>query len=104
METAYSAAKETEIRSETVLAASYDPVSRPKSQTHVKAGLNVLAIDELVSFSSHKTVMWSEITIICVLIHVIVLLYRLYKSYGLYIYLKILLLFKLKSNMKIYCI
>ncbi|XP_060557883.1 neuronal acetylcholine receptor subunit alpha-3-like isoform X2 [Ruditapes philippinarum] len=47
VETAYSAAKETEIRSETVLAASYDPVSRPKDQTHVKAGLNVLAIDEL---------------------------------------------------------
>ncbi|XP_053385940.1 neuronal acetylcholine receptor subunit alpha-2-like [Mercenaria mercenaria] len=46
-DTAYSAAKETEIRSETVLDASYDPVSRPKSQTHVRAGLNVLAIDEL---------------------------------------------------------
>ncbi|XP_053385826.1 neuronal acetylcholine receptor subunit alpha-2-like [Mercenaria mercenaria] len=44
---AYSAAKETEIRTETVFDASYDPVSRPKSQTHVKAGLNVLAIDEL---------------------------------------------------------
>ncbi|XP_045179220.2 neuronal acetylcholine receptor subunit alpha-2-like [Mercenaria mercenaria] len=46
-DTAYSAVKETEIRSETVLDASYDPVSRPKLQTHVKAGLNVLAIDEL---------------------------------------------------------
>lgn len=45
---AYSADKETEIRNETVLHYSYDPVSRPDSQTRVKVGLNILAIDELV--------------------------------------------------------
>ena len=44
----YSAVKETEIRNETVLSSSYDPVSRPDPQTTVKIGLSILAIDELV--------------------------------------------------------
>ncbi|KAL4217453.1 Glycine receptor subunit alpha-3 [Mactra antiquata] len=43
----YSAAKETEIRSETVLDASYDMISRPDAQTQVKVGISILAIDEL---------------------------------------------------------
>ncbi|XP_060564950.1 neuronal acetylcholine receptor subunit alpha-4-like [Ruditapes philippinarum] len=43
----YSAAKETEIRSETVLAAGYDMISRPSATTTVKVGISVLAIDEL---------------------------------------------------------
>lgn len=47
---AYSPSMETEIRNETVLSGSYDPVSRPRAQTHIKAGLSILAIDELVSF------------------------------------------------------
>ena len=50
---AYSPAKETEIRSETVLAASYDAISRPATQTHVKIGLSILAIDELVRILFH---------------------------------------------------
>lgn len=40
---------ETEIRRETVLSPEYDALSRPIEQTHIKVGVNVLAIDELVS-------------------------------------------------------
>jgi len=43
---------ESEIRRETVLSPDYDPLSRPTDQTHIKVGINVLAIDELVSIVS----------------------------------------------------
>ncbi|XP_060603269.1 neuronal acetylcholine receptor subunit alpha-3-like [Ruditapes philippinarum] len=43
----YSPFKETEIRNEAILNSSYDPVSRPDSQTNVKIGLSILAMDEL---------------------------------------------------------
>jgi hypothetical protein len=52
----YSAAKETEIRSETVLAAGYDMISRPSATTTVKVGISVLAIDELVSLKTIKKI------------------------------------------------
>lgn len=53
--TDYSPTKETEIRTATVLNSSYDPVSRPHAETHIKAGLSILAIDDLVSFvKMHK--------------------------------------------------
>lgn len=48
VECVYSAAKETEIRSETVLNVNYDMISRPAAQTTIKMGISVLAIDELV--------------------------------------------------------
>lgn len=43
----YSPTKETEIRTETVLAATYDSVSRPSATTTVTVGINLLAIDEV---------------------------------------------------------
>ncbi|XP_060587553.1 neuronal acetylcholine receptor subunit beta-3-like [Ruditapes philippinarum] len=44
---AYSPATETDIRRSIINNASYDPVSRPETLTHIKAGLNIFAIDEL---------------------------------------------------------
>ncbi|XP_060587804.1 acetylcholine receptor subunit beta-like 2 isoform X2 [Ruditapes philippinarum] len=43
----YSTGGETKIRKSLIYIDSYDPVSRPSSQTHIKAGLNIFAIDEL---------------------------------------------------------
>ncbi|WAQ96112.1 ACHA2-like protein [Mya arenaria] len=63
---AYSAAMETEIRNQTVYSSGYDPISRPAEVTHVKIGLNVLAIDELdikgqkLSVAGWLTLEWQD--------------------------------------------
>jgi len=45
---AYTPTHETNIRAATVLAATYDPISRPADLTEVKVGISLLAIDSLV--------------------------------------------------------
>jgi len=45
---AYTPTHETNIRAATVLAATYDPISRPAATTEVKVGLSIFAIDSLV--------------------------------------------------------
>ena len=49
--------RDKEIRSETVLADSYDPLARPAAITTVYIGINLLSVDELVS--NHDMHFWS---------------------------------------------